>query len=318
MNNISKRLSHLSPWLFLLPTLVIVLAFRMAPMLYALWMSLFDWGLAGARKFLGLGNYIYLFSDSRFGQSLLNTLFYVLGVVPASLLIALFIAVLINQKIKATALYRTALFLPVITSTVAISLVWKWIFNPRLGLANQALAFIGIKPSLWLEEPAGIMNILLGHLGINLPGILAGPSLALCAIIIMSIWHSLGYNIIIFLAGLQSIPEHYYEAASLDGAGKWASFRNVTWPMLSPTTFYVLLMSTITSFQVFIQIYAMQGPVGGNPLGTTRTLVYYLYEKGFSDWQMGYANAVAFVLFLIILALTIVQRKVLESKVHYQ
>jgi multiple sugar transport system permease protein len=290
----------------------------MAPMLYALWMSLFDWGLAGARRFLGLGNYIYLFSDSRFGQSLLNTLFYVLGVVPAALFIALFIAILINQKIKATALYRTALFLPVITSTVAISLVWKWIFNPRLGLANQVIGWLGLKPSLWLEEPAGILNILLAPLGLKLPGLLGGPSLAMCAIIIMSIWHSLGYNVIIFLAGLQSIPEHYYEAASLDGAGKWASFRHVTWPMLSPTTFYVLLMSTITSFQVFIQIYAMQGPVGGNPLGTTRTLVYYLYEKGFSDWQMGYANAVAFVLFLIILALTIVQRKVLESRVHYQ
>ncbi len=318
MKTIVKKISGFSPWLFLLPAIIIVLTFRMVPMMYALWMSLFDWGLAGARRFLGLGNYIYLFSDSRFGQSLLNTIYFVLGVVPASLFIALFIAVLINQKIKATALYRTALFLPVITSTVAISLVWKWIFNPRLGLANQVTAFLGLKPSLWLEEPTGIFNIILVPLGMHLPGVLAGPSLAMCAIIIMSIWHSLGYNVIIFLAGLQSIPEQYYEAASLDGAGKWASFRNVTWPMLSPITFYVLLMSTITSFQVFIQIYAMQGPVGGNPLGTTRTLVYYLYEKGFSDWQMGYANAVAFVLFLIILSLTLVQRKVLESKVHYQ
>ena len=314
----SFKPSSLIPWLFLLPTLTIVLAFRLAPMLYALWMSLFDWGLAGARKFLGLGNYLYLLSDSRFGHSLLNTIYFVLGVVPASLFIALFIAILLNQKIRSTVLFRTALFLPVITSTVAISLVWKWIFNPRLGLANQALAALGLRPSLWLAEPAGILNLLLGPLGLSLPGAWAGPSLAMCAIIIMSVWHNLGYNVIIFLAGLQSIPEHYYEAAALDGAGKWASFRNVTWPMLSPTTFYVLLMSTITSFQVFIQIYAMQGPVGGNPMGTTRTLVYYLYEKGFADWQMGYANAVAFVLFLIILALTLVQRRVLESRVHYQ
>jgi multiple sugar transport system permease protein len=274
--------------------------------------------LAGARNFVAFGNYFNLFSDPKFLKSLLNTFYYVLGVVPAGLFIALFIAVLLNQKIRFVPLFRTALFIPVITSTVAVSLVWKWIFNPRMGLANFALKAIGLKPALWLEEPAGIFNILLSPLHIKLPELLAGPSLAMCAIIIMSIWHALGYNVIIFLAGLQSIPRDYYEAAELDGAGKWHTFRNVTWPLLSPTTFYVLIMSTITAFQVFIQIYTMQGPVGGNPLGTTRVLVYYLYEKGFADWQMGYANAIAFVLFLIILGLTLIQRKVVEKNVHYQ
>lgn len=306
------------PWLLLLPTLLIVATFRLAPMIYAMFMSLFDWGLAGARRFVAFGNYFTLFLDPKFHKSLLNTFYYVLGVVPASLFIALFIAILLNQKIKLTPVFRTALFIPVITSTVAVSLVWKWIFNPRMGLANYALKAMGLKASLWLEEPAGIFNVILAPLQIKLPAVMAGPSLALCAIIIMSIWHALGYNVIIFLAGLQSIPRDYYEAAQLDGAGRWATFRNITWPLLSPITFYVLVMSTITSFQVFIQIYTMQGPVGGNPLGTTRVLVYYLYEKGFADWQMGYANAIAFVLFMIILGLTLVQRKVVEKRVHYQ
>jgi multiple sugar transport system permease protein len=306
------------PWLILLPTLLIVFAFRLAPMIYALFMSFFDWGLAGARRFVAFGNYFNLLLDPKFLKSLINTFYYVLGVVPASLFIALFIAILLNQKIKLTPVFRTALFIPVITSTVAVSLVWKWIFNPRMGLANFALKAAGMKPSLWLEEPAGIINLILAPLHAKLPALLAGPSLAMCAIIIMSIWHSIGYNVIIFLAGLQSIPRDYYEAAQLDGAGRWATFRNITWPLLSPITFYVLIMTTITSFQVFIQIYTMQGPVGGNPLGTTRVLVYYLYEKGFADWQMGYANAIAFVLFLIILGLTLVQRKVVEKRVHYQ
>ena len=313
-----KSLKSVQPWLFLLPALAIVLVFRLLPMVYAAAMSLFDWGLAGARRFMGMWNYLNLLSDAKFGQSLLNTVYYVLGVVPAGLFLALGIAVLLNQRIRLSGLYRTLLFLPVITSTVAVSLVWKWIFNPRMGVANQALQTLGMRPSLWLEEATGIFNLALGPLGVQLPGFLAGPSLAMCAIIIMSVWHTLGYNVIIFLAGLQSIPRDYYEAAALDGAGRWDTFRNVTWPLLSPTTFYVLIMSTIVSFQVFIQVYTMQGPIGGNPLGTTRTIVYYLYEKGFSDWQMGYANAIAFVLFLIVLGLTLLQRRVVEKRVHYQ
>ncbi|MCU0606152.1 MAG: sugar ABC transporter permease [Candidatus Edwardsbacteria bacterium] len=315
----NKGLLHRAkPWLFLLPVAAIVAAFRFIPMLYALTMSFYDWGLAGAQRFLGLGNYAALLRDERFGQALLNTVHYVIGVVPTGLFLALFIALLLNQKVRARGLFRTAYFLPVITSTVAISLVWKWIFNPRIGLANQLLQGLGLPASPWLDESRGLLNLLLAPTGAELPRLLAGPSLAMCAIIIMSVWHHLGYNVLIFLAGLQSIPQYYYEAASLDGAGRWQSFRHVTWPLLSPTTFYVLLMTSITSFQMFIQVYTMEGPTGGNPQGTTRTLVYYLYEKGFAEWEMGYANAIAFALFLIILALTLVQRRVVEKRVHYQ
>ncbi len=313
----SARLIN-SSWLYLLPALAVVVLFKLLSMAYAAYMSFFDWGLAGARRFIGLWNYFNLMADAKFHQSLLNTFFYVLGVVPAGLFLSLFIALLLHNKIRLAAAYRVALFLPVITSTVAVSLVWKWIFNPRMGVANQVLGWLGLQPSMWLEEPAGVLNIALAPLGLQLPGALAGPSLAMCAIIIMSLWHTLGYNVLIFLAGLQSIPRDYYEAASLDGAGRWHLFRHITWPLLSPTTFYVLLMTTITSFQMFIQVYTMQGPVGGNPMGSTRTIVYYLYEKGFSDWQMGYANAIAFVLFMIILGLTLLQQQVIEKRVHYQ
>jgi len=199
---------HLYPWLFLAPTIAVIALFRLAPMLSALVMSFYDWGLAGARRFLFLGNYGALLRDQRFWQSLLNTVYFVIGVVPIGLVLALLIAVLLNQKVRLRGLFRTAYFLPVITSTVAISLVWKWIFNPRLGLANQALQALGLAPSQWLDEAHGLFNVVLAPLGVNLPGLLAGPSLALCGIIVMSVWHGLGYNVLIFLAGLQSIPQY--------------------------------------------------------------------------------------------------------------
>ncbi|MEW6685666.1 MAG: sugar ABC transporter permease [Candidatus Edwardsbacteria bacterium] len=306
------------PLLYLLPALLIIVLFRLFPMVFSFCISLTDYGLGGFRKFVVLQNYSKLLCEPKFWQSFLNTIYYVLGVVPLGLFIALFFALLLNQRIKALGLYRTIYFLPVITSLVAISIVWKWIFNPRIGLANYFLGLLGIPKCLWLEEWSGIFQILLSPLGIKLPPLLAGPSIALCAIILMSIWHGLGYNVIIFLAGLQNIPKHYYEAAKIDGAGTWHSFWYVTWPLLSPTTFFVLLMTTITSFQMFIQVYMMEGPTGGNPLGTTRVLVYYLYEKGFAEWQMGYATALAFVLFVIILCLTLVQRQILARRIHYQ
>jgi len=153
---------------------------------------------------------------------------------------------------------------------------------------------------------------------VDLPGWAEGPSLALVCVILVSVWRGIGYNVVIFLAGLQNIPEHYYEAARIDGAGRVGIFRHVTWPLLTPTTFYVLVMTTILSFQVFAPIYLMTGPPIGGPLGTTNVIVYYLFEKGFdAGGNMGYASAVALVLFAVILALTLFQRRVVEKRVHY-
>jgi len=171
-----------------------------------------------------------------------------------------------------------------------------------------------MKPQLWLAEPRGIFTLLFESMGVTIPAWMGGPSLALFSIIIMTVWKGLGYNTIIYLSGLQNISKAYYEAASIDGAGKLRQFFKITVPLISPTTFYVLLMTTIVSFQTFAQIYMMTDK--GGPLGTTKLIVYYIYEKGFDKLDMGYASAAAIILFIVILGLTLLQRR-LESKVNY-
>ncbi|MEO0076108.1 MAG: sugar ABC transporter permease [candidate division WOR-3 bacterium] len=302
---------------FLLPALIILLTFRIIPILLSVRISLYDWGMAGARKFLGLANYIQVLKDPVFWQSLLNTFWYAVFTVPTMLFLSLFIAILLNQKIRGLGIYRTIYYLPVVTSIVAVSIVWKWLFNPERGLLNYLLSLLHISPIRWLEDPRGLFTLIFNPLGINLPRILHGPSVALCSLIIMSIWKGLGYNIVIFLAGLQNIPNTYYEAAKIDGAGRFRLFKDVTWPLLTPTTFYILIMSTITAFEAFAQVWIMTGPPAGGPLGTTKVVMYYFYEQSFELWRMGYGAAIAFIAFLIILALTIFQRQFLEKRVHY-
>ncbi|MEO0132055.1 MAG: sugar ABC transporter permease [candidate division WOR-3 bacterium] len=308
---------NLGGYLYLLPALVILLAFRIIPILFSVRVSLYDWTMAGPRKFVGLGNYLQVLSDSMFWRSLLNTFWYVIFTVPIMLFLSLFIAVLLNQKIRALGLYRTIYYLPVVTSIVAVSIVWKWLYNPERGLLNYLLSLVHLGPVRWLEDPRGLISIILSPLKINLPEWLAGPSVALCAIIIMSVWKGLGYNIVIFLAGLQNIPHQYYEAAKIDGAGSFNLFRHITWPLLSPTTFYILIMSTITAFEAFAQVWIMTGPPPGGPLGTTKVVMYYFYEQSFELWRLGYGASIAFIAFIIILVLTIIQRQVLERRVQY-
>jgi len=314
-----KFMDPLTAALYLVPAGIVVVIFRMVPIASAFIVSFFDVKMGRIRGFVGLAQYIKLFQDPTFFSSLGTTAYYVAGVVPASLFLSLLAAVLLNQKIRALGFYRTVFFLPVVTSLVAISMVWKWIFHPRLGLLNYIFEVFGGNAMLWLEEPRGIFEMMASGLGWSWwPAGLSGPSLALIAVIIVAIWRGIGYNIVIFLAGLQNIPDQYYEAARIDGANPRGVFWRVTWPLLSPTTFYVLLSTTITSFQVFTQIYLMTGPPVGGPMGTTKVIVYYLFEKGFdAGGNMGYASAVALILFLIILSLTLVQRRVVESRVYY-
>ncbi|MCX8015594.1 MAG: sugar ABC transporter permease [candidate division WOR-3 bacterium] len=314
----NKRVKEaLKGFLYLVPALVVLLSFRIIPILFSVRISLYDWGMAGARKFVGLANYLNVLTDPIFWKSLLNTFWYVIFTVPVMLFLSLFIALLLNTKIKGLGIYRTIYYIPVVTSIVAVSIVWKWLFNPERGLLNYLLSLIGVNPVRWLEDPRGIFTLIFEPMGINLPTVLHGPSIALCSLIIMSIWKGLGYNIVIFLAGLQNIPTHYYEAAKIDGAGQFRLFRNVTWPLLTPTTFYILIMSTIVSFEAFAQVWIMTGPPPGGPLGTTKVVMYYFYEQSFELWRMGYGASIAFIAFLIILALTIIQRRVLERRVHY-
>lgn len=302
---------------YLLPALIILIVFRIIPILLSVRISFFDWGMAGAKKFVGLQNYIDVLKDPVFWKSLLHTGWFIVISVPLMLFLALLIAVLLNTKIRGLGIYRTIYYLPVVTSIVAVSVVWKWILNPERGLLNYLLSFINVHNIRWLEDPRGLFDIIFSPIGVKLPEVLAGPSIAMVALIIMSVWKGIGYNIIIYLAGLQNIPAQYYEAAKIDGAGKYSIFRNVTWPLISPTTFYILIMSTIVAFETFAQVWIMTGPPPGGPLGTTKVVMYYFYEQSFELWRLGYGAAIAFFAFLIILVLTIFQRVYLEKKVHY-
>ena len=237
--------------------------------------------------------------------------------VPLELFIALFVAVLLNQKIRALGVYRTIYYLPVVTSIVAVSIVWKWILHPDRGLLNYMLSWIGADGLRWLQDPRGLFQLILGDHSNSLPYILRGPSIAMCSLIIMGVWKGLGYNIVIFLAGLQNIPKTYYEAARIDGAGRFRIFRSITWPLISPTTYYVLIMSSIVAFETFAQVWIMTGPPAGGPLSTTKVVMYYFYENSFELWRLGYGASIAFYAFIILLLLTLFQRFVLERRVHY-
>jgi len=302
--------------LFLAPALILLLVFKVWPILLAFQTSFYAWGIAGPWGFVGLANYRLLLQDPFFWKAVWNTFLYTFMTVPLSLFTALAVALALNQGLRGLGLYRTIYFLPVITSIVAVSVVWKWLYHPDRGLFNYILSFLPGSPRLlWLEEHRGILELLTG---LDLPWLLEGPSLALFSLVLMSVWKSLGYNVVIFLAGLKNIPEVYYDAARVDGAGRWHTFWNVTWPLLSPTTFYVLMMTTIVSFQVFAPVWTMTGPPPGGPLGTTNVVIYYLYQKGVEEYQVGYASAIAFLFFVFMISITLFQKLYLEKKVYYE
>lgn len=303
----------ITPYLFLLPALIIIVAFRLIPIVMSFILSFFDWSLQGTGKFIGLTNYATMIKDPVFWQSMSNTFWLVVILVPTTIVLSLFFAVLLNKIKYFKSLFRMVYFMPFVTSLVAVSIVWKLMFNEQTGLINTFLGYIGIAPQAWLSEYRGIFVLMFPQLE-RLPQFFHGPSQALFAIIIMTVWKGLGYNTIIYLAGLQNISKTYYEAAEVDGAGKFRQFWNITVPLISPTTFYVLIMTTITSFQTFSQVYLMTNK--GGPLNTTKLIVYYIYERGFDLLEMGYASAVALALFVIILLLTIFQRK-MEKHVNY-
>jgi multiple sugar transport system permease protein len=305
----------ISPYLYLLPALIIVVAFRLIPIVMSFILSFYDWSLQGTGQFIGLANYAKMMKDPVFWQSMGNTFWLVIILVPATIVLSLFFAVMLNKIKYFKGLFRIIYFMPFVTSLVAVSIVWKLIFNEQTGLMNTFLGYVGISPQAWLSESRGIFLLMFENFGFDkLPQFFHGPSQALFAIIIMTVWKGLGYNTIIYLAGLQNISKVYYEAAEIDGAGKTRQFWNITVPLISPTTFYVLVMTTITTFQTFSQIYLMTDK--GGPLNTTKLIVYYIYERGFDLLEMGYASAVSLALFVLVLGLTIFQRRI-EKHVNY-
>ena len=301
-------------WVFVWPALALMLIWNIFPSFFALWISLFDrFNFIGESRFVGLLNYQILSRDPLFWRALANTFWYVVFTVPTGIVLGTVVAILLNERIRGLGFYRTVYFLPYITALTAAAAVWQWIYHPEFGFLNWLLGTPGFD---WLHTPEGIFALALAPFGVELTGFWAGPSVAFTAIMIMTVWHFLGYNVVILLAGLQSIPSQYYEAAELDGAGWWQMQRHITWPLLSPTTFFLAIIGLIGAFQVFTQVYVMT-PTGG-VLNDTLTVAMYLYNKGFRDSDFSYASALAVTMFVIILALTLIQRRVLERRVTYE
>jgi len=310
---------NLLGYLYILPATIVLTAFHFLPVGYAFYISLHKWKVKKV-AFLGLANYSQALADSRFWKSLVVTVYYVIGTVPFTITLSLIIAYLLFQKIKGLSIYRTIYFLPYITSTVASAAVWLWIFNPRHGPLNQLLELVGLSPQRWLNEPRGIIKVVGGALGFTVPQWAEGPSLALVGIMVFAIWRYVGYDVVIFLAGLGNIPYQLYEAAKIDGAGRWQLFRRITLPLLSPTIFFLVVMSVIWSFRAFADIYIMTAASGqqlGGPLYTTTTATIYIFDQFYGRLNIGYASSMAFILFWITLVLTIIQNRFGERFVFY-
>jgi multiple sugar transport system permease protein len=267
----------------MVPCVLYYALFSGFPILFALYLSVQNWSLIDEPEFVGLGNYIKVLTDDPvFFMGLKNTAIYAVGTVLIGMVLALFVALLINNLKKATGVFRTIYFLPVITSMVAASVVWRWLYQGQFGLFNQILSLLGMNKVPWLDS----------------------PKYALPSLMAMSIWKGLGFTAVLFMAGLQSIPPTFYDAAQIDGANRWKTLIHITIPLLQPTIVFVLITGFIGGFQAFTEMFIM---TRGGPMYSTTTIVMHLYERAFEYFQMGYASAVAFILFAIIIGLTAIQ-----------
>ncbi|MBB3127826.1 multiple sugar transport system permease protein [Paenibacillus rhizosphaerae] len=276
-------------YFFIAPMMIGFAVFMLYPFVYSFYLSLTSSDGIVAPKFIGFDNYAKLLKDTTFLRSLRVTLYFTLVTVPVGAALSLLAAMLLNIKMRFVTWYRTAFFLPVITSMVAIATVWKWLYNTDYGLINSIFAALGLYEPPWL----------------------ASAKWALPSIMIMSIWKGIGFNMVIFLAGLQGISPSLYESAKIDGAGAFRRFTNITFPLLRHTTVFVVIMSIISSFQVFDQVYVM---TQGGPAKSTSVVVYYIYQNAFQFFQQGYASAMAYVLFAIIFIVTLLQTRLAKNK----
>jgi ABC-type sugar transport system permease subunit len=275
---------QVSAWLYLSPALILFSLFVFYPTVRLMCDSFYQWDGMGPREFIGTENYKQLIADEEFWQTVKNTFVYIAGSIPTGMAIALVMALLIQKNLIGRGVFRTLFFTPVVTSLVAAGVVFVWLLNYDFGVLNLMLSKFGLKKLPWLVD----------------------EKYAMLSVILMTIWKDAGYNMILFLAGLNNISESYYEAARIDGANGWQMFWKITWPLLMPTTFFILVIRTIFSFRTFEQIYVM---TKGGPVGSTTVFVYYIYEKAFKYFEMGYASAAAVILLLIVLILTFIQFK---------
>ena len=282
-------------YFFIAPAMISIFIFFFIPVISAFVISFTDFdiyalGSYSNVRFIGFKNYLRLIDDQLFWQALKNTGVYVVSATPLSIAVSLGAAMLLNSRlVKYKAFFRLGYFIPYITTLVAVAIVWRFIYHQKFGILNYILGFAGINPIDWLGDPAWAMP----------------------AIVLMSVWKSFGYNMIIFIAGLQNIPEDLYEAASIEGANWWQQFKSITLPMLAPTTLFISIITFVGYFQLFAEPYIM---TQGGPLNSTLSIVQYMYQEGFRWWNMGYSASIAFVLFFIILIVTVIQFKL--QKIH--
>ena len=286
------RQEELIAYGFILPSLLGFVVFLVVPMIASLGLSFYDWELLTPPQFVGLKNFATLVGDRVFRQVVVNTLYYTFGLVPLNLIVSLGLAVWLNTRLRGLTLYRMAFFLPVVTVTVAVALIWRWMYEPRAGIVDAALRAVGLPGPSWLGDAHWAMP----------------------AIILMSVWKGFGYNMVLFLAGLQGIPLSIYEAAMIDGANAWQRFWRITLPLLSPVIFLAVVLTVISSFQVFDQALVM---TNGGPANATNTIVLYIYQNGFQFFRMGYASAIAWVLFVVIFIFTLFQMRLQGRWVQY-
>jgi multiple sugar transport system permease protein len=283
------RLGSLSPLLYLAPFLVFFVVFQIYPIFNGLYVSLTRWDLATSPRFIGLANYLNLTRDTLFWAALRNTSLFVALNAPLAVVIPLGLALLVNEPIRGRAIFRSAFSTPLMISVASVGVLWQWFYNPAFGLINYYLEMVGLPGQNWLSQ--------IGW--------------AMIAVVITTVWWTSGWNMILFLAGLQDIPEHLYDAAKIDGAGSWALFRYITLPGLRATLLFVCVTTIIGSFRVFGQVFVM---TNGGPFDSTRTIVQHIYETGFRYFKMGSAAAVAWVLFGIVVVFTVIQFRLLREQ----
>ncbi|MBS4197394.1 carbohydrate ABC transporter permease [Lederbergia citri] len=289
-----KRSDYFWAYAMIFPTMAGTFIFNIWPVFQSFYLSLTEWGGFGQYSFAGFVNYKRLFQDPNLISAFKNTAIYTVLSVPLGISLSILVAVLLNQKIKGVTFYRTLFFLPVVTMPAAVAIVWKWLYNADFGLINYSLSLIGVKGPGWLTD----------------------PKIALYSLVLVSVWGAIGYNMVIILSGLQGISKTYYEAAEIDGASPFAQFFKITLPLLTPTLFFVSVMSLINTFQVFELVFMMIGP-NSPVIRDTHTLVYLFYEEAFINNDKGYAAAISLFIFVIILIFTILQFRMQEKWVHY-
>lgn len=288
-----SRRSTLVAYSFILPNFIGFLCLTLMPILFSFLLSFMEWDSANPIKFVGLANFAKTYGDETFKISFINTIYYTLGTVPLTVLFSLLLAIVLNRRIMGKVFFRSVFFFPYVASLVAVTVVWNMLFHPDMGPVNGMLSFLGVQnPPRWSASIQWAMPTVIG----------------------LTIWKSTGYYMIVYIAALQGIPKDLYEAATIDGATAWQQFRKITGPMLTPTTFFVVMMLTISSFKVFDTIYIM---TQGGPGRATNVLVYHIYNTAFIKFQFGYASAISVILFAMVLAITLIQFRVEKKWVSY-